>query len=208
MNRFIKNNLPAIHGIAILIMLSGIHACDKNDSIARSYNLSDDFVYFEHLPIDLDGVSAFEPMGEPNVLPKGHGGFSLEKPLRMPARTAVYAVAYGVIFYAGHGSRSIPEGENQGMTIDDYQLRLQISKHEFVNYAHISEINFDVLPDLKDLPVDERGHDVEIAVQSGDILGWVGPMPALDFSLTDRSLKLNFLNPSRYPEQDTYCADI
>ena len=130
----------------------------------------------------------------------------------IPANVPVFAVASGVIVVAGHGTRymdypDVPP-ELQGKSYEDYHLILQISKSVRVNYAHVSALNFSILPELEDLPADERGHNVEIIVNAGDILGWIGPHPAMDFSVTDYTLKLNFLNPSRYPESQLYAADI
>ncbi|MCK5104007.1 MAG: hypothetical protein KAR17_14380, partial [Cyclobacteriaceae bacterium] len=196
--------LPAL----ILFWLSG---CDKN-SVLDSYPFPDEPVLFQYNPIDLSEVESFVPMGEPNVLPKDHGGFPLTDPYTLPADVPVFAVASGVIVVAGHGTRymdypDVPP-ELQGKSYDDYHLILQISKSVRVNYAHVSALNFSILPELEDLPADERGHNVEIIVNAGDILGWIGPHPAMDFSVTDYTLKLNFLNPSRYPESQLYAADI
>ncbi|MCK5369777.1 MAG: hypothetical protein KAQ62_14550 [Cyclobacteriaceae bacterium] len=196
--------LPAL----ILFWLSG---CDKN-SVLDSYPFPDEPVLFQYNPVDLSEVESFVPMGEPNVLPKDHGGFPLTDPYTLPANVPVFAVASGVIVVAGHGTRymdypDVPP-ELQGKSYDDYHLILQISKSVRVNYAHVSALNFSILPELEDLPADERGHNVEIIVNAGDILGWIGPHPAMDFSVTDYTLKLNFLNPSRYPESQLYAADI
>jgi hypothetical protein len=180
-----------------------ITACN-DDSLLDSYPFPVDPVFFDYVPVDLTGVSYFVPMGEPNVYPKDHGGFPLVSPLTLPADVPVFAVRSGVIIVAGRGTRFLPDGT----PYDDYRIRLQISKNVIVNYAHVSALNFTLLPELEDLPVDEMGHDVEIIVQSGDTIGWVGPHGAMDFSVTDKSLNLNLLNPSRYPEDHIYSADI
>lgn len=52
------------------------------------------------------------------------------------------------------------------------------------------------------------GHKVALTVHGGDTIGFVGPHAAMDFSVTDRSLKLNFLNPARYPDNHIYAGDI
>lgn len=183
-------------------------SCD-DESLLETYSFPDEPVFFEHLPVDLAGVTQFVPMGEANVLPKDHGGFPL-KSFALPATVPVYAVRSGVIILSGRGTRTVenPSSPWHGQSYDDYQLRLQISKNVIVNYAHVSAINFNVLPALQNLVADETGHNVEAVVESGDILGWIGPHPAMDFSVTDRSLSLNLLNPSRYPGDYIYAADI
>lgn len=196
--------------ISALILL-GVSGCDNN-SILDSYPFPDDPVFFKYNPVDLSGVESFVPMGEPNVFPKDHGGFLLKNPHTLPADVPVFAVASGVIVLALHGTRymqnhNVPP-ELAGTAYDDYHFILQISKSVRVNYAHVSALNFSILPELEDLPADESTHIVEIVVNAEDILGWIGPHPAMDFSVTDYTLKLNFLNPSRYPESQLYAADI
>jgi hypothetical protein len=198
-----------VYHVLIGLALTLLFRCEE-DSVLDSYSFPEDPVSFEHLPLDLTGVSSFVPMGEPNVLPKDHGGFPIKNPYTLPANVPVFAVRSGVIIVAGRGTRQVnnPAHPNHGRTYDDYHLRLQISKNVIVNYGHISALNFGILPELKNLEADEAGHPVEIIVESGDILGWVGPHPAIDFSVTDRGLALNFLNPSIYPGDHIYSADI
>jgi hypothetical protein len=190
--------------ICILIL-----SCN-DESILDTYPFPSEPVFFEHLPIDLTGVSSFVAMGDPNVTPKDHGGFPLKNPYTLPANVPVIAVRSGVIILAGRGTRYVNASWSpyNGQAYDDYQLRLKISENVVVNYAHVSALNFNILPTLEDLEADETGHEVQIVVESGDTLGWVGPHPAMDFSVTDFSLKLNFLNPSRYPGYHIYAADI
>jgi len=194
----------------LTLLIGALIASCESESILDTYPFPKEPVFFEHAPVDLAGVSSYVPMGEPNVMPKDHGGFPLKNAFVLPANVPVFAVASGVIILAGHGTRHInhPSAPNQGQAYDDYQLRLMISENVIVNYAHISALNFDVLPELESLPADEVGRNFEIVVESGDILGWVGPHPAMDFSVTDRSLQLNFLNPARYPGDHIYSADI
>ncbi|MEP7269060.1 MAG: hypothetical protein ABI844_15685 [Saprospiraceae bacterium] len=188
----------------ILVVLCTIACNKKNDDTLDTYSFPDEPIFFDHVPIDLDGVRSFVPMGEPNVYPKDHGGFPLKNPQVLPASIPVFAVASGVIIIVGRGIRHLPNGTEY----DDYRIRLQVSKNVVVNFGHISELNFDLLPELHDLPIDEMGHEASNVVKAGDIIGWVGPHGAMDFSITDRSLKLNLLNPSRYPEDHIYSADI
>jgi len=167
-------------------------------------------VYFEHAPVDLDQMKTFDAMGEPNVLPKEHGGFTLKNPYQLPADVPVYAVASGVIVLASHGTRHIeaPHSPNLGMSYDDHLIVLMISSDIRVNYAHISRLNYVLLPELEELPVDERGHNVELSINAGDIIGWVGPHPAMDFSVTDYTLNLSLINQTLYPEGHYFSANV
>lgn len=200
-----------VNSLFVAILYLSLNGCDEK-SIYDSYPFPEGPVFFQYNPVDLSEMKSFEAMGEPNVLPKDHGGFTIKDPHTLPADVPVFAVASGVIVVAGHGTRYM-QGHNvppelEGTAYDDYHLILQISKSVRVNYGHVSAINFSVLPELENLAADERGHNVEIVVNAGDILGWVGPHPAMDFSVTDYSLKLSFLNTSIYPENHIYSADI
>ena len=199
-----------VNFLFVPIIYLSLNGCNE-ESILDSYPFPEEPVFFQYNPVDLSEMTSFDAMGEPNVLPKDHGGFTIKDPHTLPADVPVFAVASGVIIVAGHGTRYM-EGHNvspelEGTAYDDYHLRLQISKSVHVSYGHVSAINFSVLPELENLAADERGHNVEIVVNAGDILGWVGPHPAMDFSVADRSLKLNFLNTSIYPEDHIYSAD-
>jgi hypothetical protein len=208
-----NNNIRLFYVLITLSFLIVFLNCNRNDNtILISYPFPEGKVYFEFLPIELSGAAYFVPMGEPNVLPKDHGGFPLRNPYTLPASIPVYSVADGVIVVAGRGicymdHPALPP-ELQGTAYDDFHFILQISTTIRINYAHVSALNFDILPELENLEADERGHNVKIIVQAGDILGWVGPHAAMDFSITDFSLDLNFLNPARYPENHPYSGDI
>lgn len=149
----------------VLVLIAvGITACSEKDSMIDSYPFPAEPVFFDHVPVDLAGVSSFIAMGEPNVMRKEHGGFPLKNPSALPANIPVFAVASGVIILAGHGTRYIdnPSIPNHGKAYDDYHLRLMISQNVIVNYAHISALNFDVLPELKkSLPADEISRHVQ-----------------------------------------------
>ncbi len=186
--------------LGLILLLS---ACSKGDNIDESYPYPDGKVFFTHPPIDISGAQYFIGMGEPNVLPKDHGGFALAAPYVFPASVPVLAVADGVIIRASNGTRAVPPipdaPENLwGREYDDHLLVLKVSKDVQVNYAHITTFHPTLAAELGNLPKDEVGHGVAVQVQGGDTLGFVGPHGAMDFSVTDLSLKLNFLNPSRY----------
>jgi hypothetical protein len=170
-------------------------------------------VFFTHPPIDIAGVKWFIGMGEPNVMPKDHGGFTLAAPYVFPASVPVLAVADGVIILASNGTRTVPPIPDAPETLwgreyDDHLLVLKVSESVTVNYAHVTTFHPTLEAKLGNLPKDEVGHDVAVVVQGGDTLGFVGPHGAMDFSVTDLSLELNFLNPSRYPTNQLFAAHV
>ena len=187
-------------------------ACNEN-SILDSYPFPDGKVFFTHGPIDISGAIWFIGMGEPNVMPKDHGGFTLAAPYVFPASVPVLAVADGVIILASNGTRAvpnIPEAPESvwGREYNDHLLVLKVSKSVQVNYAHITTFHPKLGAILENLPKDEVGHNVAVEVHGGDTLGFVGPHGAMDFSVTDFSLELNFLNPPRYPTNHPFAAHV
>lgn len=170
-------------------------------------------VLFAHSPVDLTGVTGFVPMGEPNVMPKDHGGFPLLSPFTLPASVPVMAVARGVIIVAVRGTRALPARPpvppgDWGRRYDDWGLVIQVSSTMRAKYAHVSMLHPDLLAVLGGQPADETGRNVAVSVGAGDTLGWIGPHAAMDFSVVDFDLDLNFLNPSRYPDTHIYSGDI
>lgn len=197
---------------AILVMALFAAACG-DDSILDSYPFPEGKVFFTHPPLELSGAASFISMGEPNVLPKDHGGFPLSNPYSFPPSTPVYAVRDGVIIMVRHGIRSVPAIPDApealwGVEYEDWAFVLRVSQTLDVNYAHVSDLHPDILAQVGEVPTDERGRSVEVVVEGGDILGYVGPHAAMDFSATDYSLELSFINPSRYPDGHIYSADV
>ncbi len=202
---------------AIPVVLLGLAAagCSSNTdpSGADPSQLPDGGVLFTHSPVDLTGVTGFVAMGEPNVLPKDHGGFRLLSPYILPATVPVIAVARGVIIVAQRGTRALPARPpvppaDWGRTYDDWGLVLQVSTTMRAKYAHVSMLHPNLMAQLGGQPPDETGRNVAVAIEAGDTIGWIGPHAAMDFSVVDFSLNLNFLNPSRYPDTHIYSGDI
>ncbi len=202
------------HKCLILVMFAlAILTCSDGNSILDNYSFPDGKVFFTHSPIDIAGVKWFIGMGEPNVLPKDHGGFALAAPYVFPASVPVLAVADGVIIRASSGTRAVPPIPDApealwGREYDDHLLILKVSESVTVNYAHVTTFHPTLAAELRDLPKDEVGHEVAVVVQGGDTLGFVGPHGAMDFSVTDLSLELNLLNPSLYPTNQLFAAHV
>lgn len=197
----------------LVAFVLAVPACGDGDSILDSYPFPDGMVFFTHPPIDVAGAMWFIGMGQPNVMPKDHGGFFLAAPYVFPASVPVLAVADGVIILASNGTRAVPAIPDApealwGREYDDHLLVLKVSESVTVNYAHVTTFHPTLAAELGDLPKDEVGHKVTVVVQGGDTLGFVGPHGAMDFSVTDLSLELNYLNPSRYPDNQSFAAHV
>lgn len=209
LRRSMRNCIKYI--VLVAFVLTAL-ACGT-DSIVDSYPFPDGKVLFTHSPIDIGGAKWFIGMGEPNVMPKDHGGFVLAVPYVFPASVPVLAVADGVIILASNGTRAVPNIPDApqsvwGREYNDHLLVLKVSKSVQVNYAHVTTFHPTLATKLGNLPKDEVGHNVAVEVQGGDTLGFVGPHAAMDFSVTDFSLELNFLNPSRYPTNHPFAAHV
>jgi hypothetical protein len=170
-------------------------------------------VFFSHPPIDLGGVASFVAMGEPNVFPRDHGGFPLLVPHTLPANIPVFAVADGVVVLTSNGVRAIPDVEwvpesLRGQEYDDHLIQLKVSETIIVNYAHVTDFHPSFAEKVGDLPRTESGIEVFVPVEAGDTLAFVGPHPAMDFSVTDFSLELGLLNTTFYPERHYFSADV
>lgn len=203
-----KNYIFKLTMILVSWLITG---CEK--SILDDYPFVDGQVELTHPPLDLDRVVYFIPMGGPNVQPKDHGGFFLKDPYNFPASIPVFAVADGVVIMVSGGIREVPAIEDApqnvwGKKYEDHLIILQVSKTLFVNYAHVTTFHKDFAARISNIPTDESIIDVALEVSAGDTLGFVGPHGAMDFSMTDRNLKLDFLNPSRYPQDHIYSADV
>jgi hypothetical protein len=197
----------------VLLTLAFAFSACGGDSILDSYPFPEGKVLFSHAPLDLSGAMWLQPMGEANVMPRDHGGFALAAPYAFPASVPVFAVADGVIILASHGTRMVPPIPDApealwGRAYDDHLLVLKVSTSIRVNYAHVTDFYPGFAARLPNIPKDEQGHDVAVEVMAGDTLGFVGPHAAMDFSVTDFSLMLNFLNPSRYPETQIFAAHV
>ncbi len=197
----------------ILILLLTIIGTGCNSIIEKYYPFPKGRVVLTHPPIDLSGVEYFFPMGGLNVLPKAHGGFTLLGAYTFPASTPVYAVADGLVIRVSNGTREVPPIPDAPQSVwhktyDDHLLTLKVSKSMLINYGHITDFSPELLDKLPKLKKSEDGIKVAVEVKAGDIIGYVGPHGAMDFSITDRNLNPSFLNPKRYPKDYIYSGNI
>jgi hypothetical protein len=210
-----KSTTPSMIRVLIIIGVFLFAGCEK--SLLKHYPFEKGKVILMHSPIDLNGIKYFFPMGGLNVQPKDHGGFVLKNPHVFPANIPVFAVADGVVIRISYGKREIPPIEDAPKsswykTYDDHLIQLKVSETMIINYAHVTDFHPDFAAKLPDQKIDKEGRDmeveVEVEVHEGDILGYVRPHGAMDFSISDLELQLNFLNPGRYPGLHIYSGNI
>lgn len=184
------------------IILLGFASC-KNESPAASEPIvEDDYpypagrIYLSHLPVDTDRVDGFLGLGNMNVLPEDHGGFFTprdgwyEEPL-----IPIYAPADGKIveiikdwyeWFAPYG--------------DDYSVAIKVSTTMTVSFGHMSDLSPRILEAAGELQTGYAiPNRVDIEVEAGEIIGYIGTQGAVDWYIRDSELELDFVNPDRYP---------
>ena len=194
--------------IGFILTLTLTASCDSVD-----FDYPEGRVFFSHPPVDIAGAEWFGPMGGLNVLPKDHGGFILKEPYKFPASVPVLAVADGVIIRVSNGTREVPPIPDApeavwGRQYDDHLIELKVSETITVNYAHVTEWGPATEEEFGDMEKTEEGKSVSLVVSAGDTIGYVGPHGAMDFSVIDYDLNLNFLNRDIYPEVYLYSGNV
>lgn len=162
---------------------------DPRDPVGR--------VWLTHLPVDPENVLAFIGLGNLNVLPEDHGGFFTPLQARFQAPIIpVYAPADGRVIeiIRDWNPDLAPYGH-------DLHVTIRVSTTMTVSFAHMS----DFTPKLWEVAADiEPGYashkQVDIEVEAGEIVGYVGTVGAVDFHIKDAELELWFANRSRYPD--------
>ena len=153
-------------------------------------------IFLSNLPVDIDRVLKFHGIGNLNVLPEDHGGFvtSQEGWYQEPT-IPVYAPADGKIFHVSR--RWYPSFAPYG---DDFDLDMRVSTTITVAFAHMSALSDEILEAAGPAASGFEGADVDIEVQAGQILGYVGTQGALDWHLKDSAIQPSLLRQDRYPD--------
>lgn len=192
--------LNAVGGLRLVCLLSLIllqTSCDdKGGSPGGSqdnYDYPEGKIFFQSLPIDMNGVIFYESIGALDIFPKDHGGFH-HKEIQSPNVTIpVFAMADGQITSLGKGGV-------------DYFVSVRYSTTISVRLGHVGSFSSLVLDHLSS-PEPGAFEEVTIPVKSGDIIGYVCSCSALDLGLHDESLELNFSYPEEYGFELRYAAD-
>jgi len=83
----------------------------------------------------------------------------------------------------------------------DLALVIRVSTTMVVGYAHMSDFTPEIWAAAGELQVGYGAtKDVSIAVNAGQIVGYIGTQGALDWYIGDSQLQLYFANRSRYPD--------
>ena len=104
-------NTTNIFLILVFSLFISAWSCGNNDSEdpmeeemeeeEMGYDYPKGKIFFDFAPLDLDGVSFYEPMGSMGVFPQDHGGFfHYEYGINEP-KTPIYAMTDGVVIELG-----------------------------------------------------------------------------------------------------------
>lgn len=189
--------------ITIFIILAVFVACkhdvsgpDNPQEPVDGYPYPKGRIYLTHLPVDPDRVVEFLGLGNMNVLPEDHGGFFTpregwyEEPV-----IPVYAPADGKIteLIQDWYEWLDPHGH-------DLAMRIKVSTTMVVSFGHMSDFAPEIWEAAGELQTGYSvSNKVDIEVKAGQVVGYIGTQGAMDWYIGDSELKLDFVNPDRYP---------
>ena len=188
--------------ILVFTFLFSTWNCGKEEPMVdemeeeMGYNYPEGKIFFDFPPIDLAGAAAYEPMGGFGVFPQDHGGFyHFEYDVDEPT-TPIYAMADGVVIELGAGG-------------GDLFMTVKYSTTISTKLGHVGRFaNF--IADQTGPVIEGSPLDVEIEVTSGQIIGYISSLSALDIGVHD--LDVGDSKFFCYPEgayfENYYAADI
>ena len=151
-------------------------------------------VEFDISPIDLEGVTFFEPMGLMGVFPQDHGGFHHVQIGVPEPSIRIYALADGHI--SALGKRG-----------GDFWVEIKYSTTISTKLGHVGRFESFILdqsgPLLEGQPV-----FMNIDVKKGQVIGYVSSFSALDIGLHDQESIKSFCYPELFWFETLYASDI
>ncbi|SDL20834.1 M23 family metallopeptidase [Kriegella aquimaris] len=160
------------------------------------YNYPEGKIFFDFPPMDLDGAYFYEPMGFMGVFPQDHGGFiHFEYGVDEPT-TPIYAMADGVVTELGASG-------------GDLFMTVKYSTTISGKLGHVGRFANFIL-DQTEPVIEGSPLDVEIEVKSGQIIGYISPLSALDIGIHDLEVadSKSFCYPELAYFENLYAADI
>ena len=179
-----------------IIFFFQCHKEDFNPDPRAGLNLPD-AVQFTHLPTDLSRMAEFAAIGQMYLLPKAHGGFTLDyQQWNNKADIPVYAMSDGVIYNIRYGTK--PYGD--GTEYEDYALHIYLTPTAEMHFGHVGKLAPEILDQADNLIKGSTENPVSIQVQAGQIIGYIGIHSGFDIGYSDFSSLPYFAKPSRYDE--------
>ena len=186
----------------IFLFLGFTISCNKDNSPSESdsnlpgedSNLPVGKVEFDISPIDLEGVTFFEPMGQMGVFPQDHGGFHHVQTGVLEPSIRIYALADGHISALGKSG-------------DDFWVDIKYSTTISTKLGHVGRFESFILdqsgPLLEGQPV-----FINIDVKKGQVIGYVSSFSALDIGLHDQESTKSFCYPQLFWFETLFASDI
>lgn len=157
---------------------------------------------FVKLPVPLQQIDEYIPLGKADVLPREFGSFLIKSPYRSTPDIPVYAPCDGFIIFVNKGTWTADNQDVSEMpvsTFDDFTVELSVATTARLWYGHIAILSDSInraIPGLR-----TGTNRANIPVKAGQIIGYAGFHPRIDVGLYDRVRDNDFINPSRYTDQ-------
>jgi hypothetical protein len=192
--------------ILVFTFLFSTWSCGKEEPMEKEmeeemeeemgYNYPEGKIFFDFPPMELAGAAAYEPMGGFGVFPQDHGGFyHFEYGVDEPT-TPIYAMADGAVIELGAGG-------------GDLFMTVKYSTTISTKLGHVGRFaNF--IADQTGPVIEGSPQDVEIEVTSGQIIGYISSLSALDIGVHDLDLEDSkyFCYPEGAYFENYFAADI
>lgn len=186
----------------ILLFLILVVSCKEDvpvsdppsEPTSEPYDFPEGKIYFDILPLDLEGVIFFESMGLMGVFPQDHGGFHhVEIGVPEPI-TPIYAMADGQI-------------DALGKSGDDNWVNIKYSTTISTKLGHVGNFEDFILEQTGTL-IDGQPQYVTIDVKKGQVIAYVSSFSALDIGLHDQESVKNFIYPDIFWFETLYASSI
>ncbi len=192
--------------ILIFLLVFSI-GCEKGSDSSNDWvweehpELGTGSVVFSYVPITYEAFYEFWPMGHINLpehpIPTMGGGFQFT-PQTKKSPVDVRSPADGVITWI----RKLVVEQN-GVTYEDYALRIYHT-NTFVSFLdHLSSIDESVMKKLRSLNIGEN--KVYVRVNAGDVIAKTGVnIEGLGWYLYNREANLDYINKAKYGPYNPY----
>ncbi|MGI9543689.1 MAG: hypothetical protein ACR2MX_10550 [Cyclobacteriaceae bacterium] len=183
--------------ISILFIFLIAFSCDTNEETPLpdpEYEFPEGKIFFDTSPVDLSGVTFFEPMGLMGVFPQDHGGFHHTEIALAEPLTPIYAMADGQIMALGKSGR-------------DFWVDIKYSTTISTKLGHVGRFEHFILDKTGPL-LEGQPQYPTIDITKGQVIAYVSSFSALDMGLHDQEIQSNFCYPEAFGFELRFAASI
>jgi hypothetical protein len=154
------------------------------------------------LPVPLQQVDEYIPLGNADVLPREFGSFLFKNPYRPTPDIPVYAPCDGFILTVDKGSWTVENHDFSELPVtafDDFTVEISVASTARLWFGHIAVLSDSInraIPGLR-----TGNNRTNIPVKAGQLIGYAGFHPRLDIGMFDRVRDNDFISPARYTDQ-------